>query len=129
MGGYAVILHGYNRTTGDLDIWVEPTAKNYAKLMAAFAAFDLPTNLITEEIFLDTAKNDVFTFGRSPNSIDIMTAVKGLNFAECLDKSILFPIEPELNIRLIGLDHLIKAKRASGRHRDLDDIEHLLGEE
>jgi hypothetical protein len=32
VGGYAVIYHGYNRTTGDLDIWVNPTSANYKKL-------------------------------------------------------------------------------------------------
>ncbi|MFM2305453.1 MAG: hypothetical protein RLZZ367_122 [Bacteroidota bacterium] len=31
VGGYAVIFHGYNRTTGDLDIWVKPTVDNYRR--------------------------------------------------------------------------------------------------
>ncbi len=36
VGGYAVIYHGYNRTTGDLDLWVNPTSRNYRKMLQAF---------------------------------------------------------------------------------------------
>lgn len=42
VGGYAVILHGYNRTTGDLDIWVDRTESNFQKLSIAFASFGMP---------------------------------------------------------------------------------------
>jgi hypothetical protein len=35
VGGYAVIFHGYGRTTGDLDIWVKPMKENKPKLLAA----------------------------------------------------------------------------------------------
>ena len=43
VGGYSVILHGYSRTTGDLDIWVDRTAANYALLVRAFRDFGMPT--------------------------------------------------------------------------------------
>ena len=52
VGGYAVIYHGYNRTTGDLDIWVNPTAANYKKLQEAFHLFKMPVFDMTEEKFL-----------------------------------------------------------------------------
>lgn len=39
VGGYSVILHGYSRTTGDMDLWVERTADNYANIVAAFQDF------------------------------------------------------------------------------------------
>ncbi len=42
VGGYAVILHGYRRVTGDMDIWVKRTNENYSKLSLAFAEFGLP---------------------------------------------------------------------------------------
>ena len=41
VGGYSVILHGYSRTTGDLDIWVRKTEDNYKRLLNAFYAFGL----------------------------------------------------------------------------------------
>jgi len=55
VGGYAVILHGYNRTTGDLDIWVERTKENFNRLVAAFKHFGLPTNAISLISFLNLA--------------------------------------------------------------------------
>ncbi len=41
VGGYSVILHGYARTTGDMDIWVNATEENYGRLVKAFALFGL----------------------------------------------------------------------------------------
>ncbi len=41
VGGYSVILHGYSRTTGDLDLWVNREKTNYHKLVKAFHEFDL----------------------------------------------------------------------------------------
>ncbi|MBL7829604.1 MAG: hypothetical protein JNK41_01150, partial [Saprospiraceae bacterium] len=34
IGGYAVIFHGYNRTTGDMDIWIDPDEENKSKFIA-----------------------------------------------------------------------------------------------
>lgn len=80
VGGYAVILYGYHRTTGDMDIWVNPTECNYNKLMQAFISFGLPTTAISLRDFIDNEDFEVFTFGRPPVSIDLMTQVKGLDF-------------------------------------------------
>ena len=82
VGGYAVVLHGYPRTTGDMDVWVRPSSDNYERLQAAFALFGLPTHAISEAVFLDTTNTDVFAFGRPPMAIDILTKVKGLDFEE-----------------------------------------------
>lgn len=125
VGGYAVILHGYTRTTGDMDIWVLPSKENYRKLAKAFQAFGMPVFDMTEENFLDTSKFDVFTFGTSPVSIDIMTKVKGLSFEEVFPEATLIELDEGLAVRLIGLGDLLKAKRASGRAKDFDDIRHL----
>ena len=84
VGGYAVILHGYRRTTGYMDIWVNTTLDNLNKLKKAFLGFGLPTNDLTDEKFLHDNSVDVFTDGRSPVSIDVMKAVKGLQFNEKL---------------------------------------------
>ena len=82
VGGYSVILHGYSRTTGDLDIWVEKTPENYARLVQAFHTFGMPTFDMTADNFLNRPEFDVFTFGRPPVAIDVMTSMKGLDFAE-----------------------------------------------
>ena len=124
VGGYAVILHGYNRTTGDLDIWLERTEENYTRLVSAFRIFNMPVFDMSLENFLNTSQYDVFTFGVPPVSIDIMLNVKGLDFKEALSLAE-WKVIDDVNVNLIDLQSLIKAKKASGRHRDLDDIENI----
>ena len=124
VGGYSVILHGYSRTTGDLDIWINKTKENYLLLKKAFATFGMPVFDMTEDNFLKNPDLNVFTFGRPPRSIDIMTAVKGIDFDESFLAANLVEIE-NLEVRLIHLTHLLQAKKAAGRHKDLDDIENL----
>jgi hypothetical protein len=125
VGGYSVILNGYYRTTGDLDVWVDRTPENYARLVTAFAQFGMPIFDMSLKKFLENQEYDVFTFGRPPVSIDVLTAVKGLDFQNCFEKSHWFQIEEHLQVRALDKADLIAAKRASGRTKDQNDIEHL----
>ena len=124
VGGYSVILHGYSRATGDLDIWVNKEKENYFKLVKAFKEFKMPVFDMTEDNFLNNRELNVFSFGRPPSGIDIMTDMKGLHFSEAFKSSCIVEVE-SLKVRLIELNELLKAKRAAGRHKDLDDIENL----
>lgn len=124
VGGFAVILYGYARTTGDMDIWVNPTAENYKKLRRAFELFGLPVFDMNEAVFLDTVNNDVFTFGRPPVCIEILTKVKGLDFEVAYKNA--NPTEVgSLTVKVLGKDDLINAKRAAGRLKDQDDLLNL----
>ena len=60
VGGYSVILHGYPRTTGDMDVWVERTPINYTCLSKAFSAFGMPMFDMNETNFLTHPNWDVF---------------------------------------------------------------------
>lgn len=124
VGGYAVILNGYRRTTGDMDIWVKVTPENHRKLLNAYLSFGLPTIDISEENFLNNNEIEVFTYGIPPVCIDIMKIVKGCNFEEAYSLSNIFD-EEGLLIRFIHINTLIQAKKAAGRYKDLDDIEKL----
>jgi hypothetical protein len=124
VGGYAVILHGYERVTADMDIWVRCNHENYKKLFQAFQDFHMPVFDMTLDNFLDFEKWDVFRFGRKPVAIDIMTKVKGLDFEEAFKKSELRIID-DIPVRLIYYHHLITAKKQAGRHKDLNDLENL----
>jgi hypothetical protein len=124
VGGYSVILHGYSRTTGDLDIWVERTAENYERLVRAFHLFGMPTFDMTSYNFLHNPELDVFTFGRPPVAIDIITQLKGLDFTEAHTGSADTEVD-DVTVRLIQYQHLLQAKRAAGRPRDQNDIENL----
>ena len=123
VGGMAVILHGYVRTTGDMDVWVNRTKENYQKIAQAFDDFKMPVFDMTETNFLSD-RFDVWSFGVSPVKIELMTAVKGLNFDEAFNDA-QFYTEEDISIRFLHLNSLIQSKKASGRHKDLDDIEQL----
>ncbi len=124
VGGYAVIFHGYNRTTGDLDIWVNPSPDNYQRLKKAFAHFGMSLFDMTEEKFMKTDNYDVFTFGRPPVCIEILTAVKGLEFGSAYKNSSLQNFD-DVSVRMIDIRDLILAKKSVNRSKDKDDIEHL----
>lgn len=124
VGGYAVIYHGYNRTTGDLDIYVERSIENYNLLCKAFKNFGLALFDMTEENFLDESTFEVFTFGNPPVSIDIITSLKGVLFSQALALSQIGTID-NISVRVLHKNGLIEAKTKSGRAKDLADIEML----
>ncbi|HMO32767.1 MAG TPA: hypothetical protein PKE63_09370 [Lacibacter sp.] len=127
VGGYAVILRGYSRSTGDLDIWVEKTPENYKKLLRAFQLFGAPAGAVPADQFFSDAY-DVFALGVPPYAIEIMTQVKGLDFRETYRKATMETMD-ETPVRVIHLHHLLQAKKAAGRYKDLNDIENLPREE
>ena len=126
VGGYAVILYGYRRTTGDMDIWVKNDRDNYIKLIKAFEEFGLPVLDMTQENFLDSEKMDVFSYGRPPVLIEIMTLLKGCDFDESFKLSQIYD-DDGLAIRTIHVNTLKQSKKAAGRFKDLDDLEKLSG--
>jgi hypothetical protein len=121
VGGYAVILHGYIRSTADMDVWVNKTKENYEKLKKALRQFGAP--VFPEDEFLGNEFN-VWGFGKEPNRIEIMSEVKGANF-EAVYKTSKIYREDNFNVRYIHLNHLLQAKEASGRFKDKNDIEQL----
>jgi predicted nucleotidyltransferase len=124
VGGFAVILHGYQRVTGDMDIWVNRTEENYIRIKAAFDQFGMPVFDMNRENFLFEKSMDVFRFGRRPNAIDIMLSVKGLQFSECFEIAKWFE-DDGLRIKVLHINHLRQAKKEAGRFKDFDDLEHL----
>jgi len=124
VGGYAVILRGYSRSTGDMDIWVNKTADNFRSLIIAIREFGLPAAAVPEDQFF-SHQYDVFSFGRPPYAIEILTALKGISsFDEAYQLSTIELVDG-LNVRVIHLKHLILSKEAANRHKDKNDIENL----
>ncbi len=107
-----------------MDVWVKKDKENYNKLTKTFFEFGLPLIDMTEANFLNSEKMDVFSYGRSPVTIDILTEVKGCTFEDAFEKSEIFT-EDELPIRFININTLREAKKAAGRFKDLDDLENL----
>ena len=124
VGGYAVIMHGYSRTTGDMDLWIDQTPENYENLKNAFDTFKMPVFDMTLENFLATDKFEVFRFGRRPVAIDIMVKMADFNFDECYKRAHFFE-DNGLSIPVVHINDLIAAKKIAGRAKDMDDLEHL----
>ena len=122
VGGYAVILHGFVRSTADMDVWINKTKDNYSKLSSAYKEFGAP--IFSETDFLGNIY-DVWSIRTPPNRIDVMNDVKGVSFEEAYKLCKVY-IQANVEIRYIHLNHLIKAKKASGRFKDKADIEQLL---
>jgi hypothetical protein len=128
VGGYSVILHGYSRTTGDMDIWVERSDENYSKIVKAFEDFGMPVFDMTKENFLDHPIWDVFTFGIPPVAIDVMIKIDGFNFEDVFERSVILN-DGDLVVRVIHKNDLIAAKLKANRFKDMDDVEHLKRDE
>ena len=121
VGGYAVILHGYGRSTGDLDLWIDQTSENCNKLRKVY--FDFGAPIFSEEEF-NNEKIDVWSIGVEPRKIEILTKVTGLNFNESLKNCNWLELE-KIKVPYIDFDDLIKNKLATGRYKDLADVEQL----
>jgi predicted nucleotidyltransferase len=124
VGGYSVILHGYPRTTGDMDLWVERSEENYLRIKLAFEDFGMPVFDMTKENFLHHPVWDVFTFGIPPVAIDLMIKLEGFDFQEIYNRAIFFEDEG-LKIRVIHKNDLVATKQQAGRSKDLNDLENL----
>ena len=124
VGGYSVIYYGFPRTTGDLDIFVEVSKENYGKLREAFRIFEMPVFDMTEKNFLDNPELNVFSFGRPPVSIEILKEITGVGFNQAYSNAIVAEIEG-VQVRIINLEDLKINKTASGRAKDINDLENL----
>lgn len=125
VGGYSVILHGYPRTTGDMDIWVERSVENYQNIKKAFDQFGMPVFDMTLDNFLSHPNWVVFTFGTPPVAIDLMVQVQGLDFEMAYENSVLFE-DDGLSVRTIHKNDLIQTKKVVNRPKDQDDLLNLL---
>jgi len=124
VGAHALAAHGTPRATGDLDIWVNSTPENAARVLAALEAFGAPLADLTID---DLTKPDtVFQIGVVPSRVDILSGVSGVRFADAWPRRVVLVIEG-IEVPVLGRADLVANKRASGRPKDLLDIE-LLGD-
>ena len=124
VGGYSVIYHGFPRTTGDLDLFVEVSKENYGNLVLAFEQFKMPTFDMTEDSFLNQTKINVYTFGRPPVCIEILKEISGFTFQE-INKNAIQTVFENIPMKIIHLNDLRRNKEISGRSKDLNDLENL----
>jgi hypothetical protein len=122
IGGYAVGYHGYPRTTADMDVWVARTPANASRLVAVFRAFGMEDPGVTPGLFLEPGR--IIRMGVPPMRIEVLTEIDGVDFRVCFESREISTVDGE-RVNVISLRHLRENKKASGRHKDLDDLEHL----
>ncbi len=122
VGAYALNVYINPGATGDLDIWVEPTPENAAKVIRALRAFGAPSAQISESDFVTPGVT--FQIGLPPRRIDLMTEISGIQFQEAWDDRSIHPFG-SFTIPFLSKAALIKNKRATGRPKDLLDLDAL----
>ena len=112
------------RATGDSDIWVVGSERNAAKVTAAVSelGFDVPG--LTDEKFTSGNRGKVVQKGRLPLRIDVITIVDGVSFEDCYERKVTEEWDG-LRVPLISRDDLLRNKTASGRPKDLADVDAL----
>ncbi len=124
IGGYAVIVHGYRRTTGDMDLWLNPTNDNKIKLHDALKDVGFYEKDLEYFLTLDFTKHLVFSIGSEPQKIDFLTKISNVEYSEADSHKITHEFEG-IFIPVIHLNDLVLSKINTGRKQDKADIEEL----
>lgn len=122
VGGYAVGYYGYVRATADIDIWIAINPANAQRAVTTLEQFGFQPPPSAEELFL-TPEN-IVRLGVPPFRIEILNSVSGVEFTECYAAKVVANLDG-VSVNIIGLSQLKTNKLASGRGKDLVDIEHL----
>ncbi len=122
VGGYALALHGYPRYTKDIDVWVEASLENAARILEALHQFGFGSLGLTHHDFTDP--DAIIQLGYPPRRIDLLTTLSGVDFQTCYADRLIEQID-DINVNFIDLENLKKNKKAAGRAQDLADLENL----
>ena len=122
VGGYAVGYHGHVRGTADMDIWIDRADDNPQRVVAALAEFGFAGPDVTADVFREPSR--VIRMGRPPLSIVLLTSVSGVDLADCFAEREVVKWD-NVAVNVISLPMLKSNKHATGRLKDLDDLDHL----
>jgi hypothetical protein len=119
IGGYAVGYHGYPRPTGDLDIWISNASENANRAREALEefGFSCPIDVLVQD-------NQVIRMGVAPFRLEVLTTIDGVKFSDCYSTRVTANVNG-VEASLISLPCLKENKKASGRSKDVTDLEHL----
>jgi hypothetical protein len=122
IGGHAVAFHGYPRATGDMDVWVAVNEENARRMVSALRAFGFDLPELSPGLFLREQR--IIRMGIEPNRIEIQTGISGIEFSQVYPRRVVAELDG-VSVSIIPLDDLKKNKAASGRYKDLADLENL----
>lgn len=126
VGGHALAVHGVPRFTQDLDVWADPGPGNAQRVWRALHEFGAPVEALGITLDDLMSPDIVAQFGLPPRRIDVMTSVSGVaSFEEAWAARVVRALGPVADVPFIGRAHLVANKLASGRRKDLADVEAL----
>jgi len=122
VGAYALAAYGHPRYTGDLYFWIGTDPANARRLLAALDQFGFGALGIGLEDL--TTPNRVIQLGYPPRRIDLLTSIDGVAFAPSFERRFVVALDGQ-SLNFIALEDFKTNKRASGRHKDLADLDAL----
>lgn len=120
VGAYAVGIHGRPRATKDIDVWVEASDDNAPRVIGALTAFGAPLMGLTLDDL--RAPGVGLQIGVEPGRIDVLTTISGVGFQEAWPDRVEVSFGEGVRCGVIGVEHLLRNKRAAGRPQDLADV-------
>lgn len=125
IGGYAVIIYGYERGTSDMDIWLKPTNENKNLFIHALKEYGIGEKSLQHLSEMDFESNvHAMNIGDKPNKIDFLTKVQGVKFMDAYPKRKLLPLK-DIEVPVISYHDLVVVKMIAGRPQDLADVDVL----
>ena len=122
VGAYALAFHGAPRFTGDLDILIQPTIENAARVLSAIRTFGFPVGELQSTDLADPRR--MLEMGVPPVQIHLMSAISGVTWDEVWANRDIGPCGRH-QVSFVGRETLVRNKRAAGRPKDLADIDAL----
>jgi hypothetical protein len=124
VGGYALAAYGHPRFTGDLDFWIGRDEANARKVLAVLNDFGMGSLGISLSDL--TQPGQVIQLGYPPGRIDLLTSIDGVDFATCYAQKLTITMDG-VSLDFIGVEDFKKNKLATGRLKDLADLQTLQG--
>lgn len=122
VGGYAVGIHGYPRSTADLDVWVDVGEENATRLARVLGQFGFSFKSVLAADLLREGR--ILRMGIAPLRIEVIARASGVSFHECYAARVVTQLDG-VEVNVINLDDLKTNKRAAGRPKDLADLDYL----
>jgi hypothetical protein len=122
VGGFAVNYYGYHRFTEDIDFWIAVSDENFDRLLDAIRRFFGEDLSGLDKKFLKN--NESLYLGRVPNKIEVFQNASGVEFSKVYPRRVETTLEG-IPVKIISLEDLKINKRASGRNKDLADLDNL----
>lgn len=123
VGGLAVNYHGFQRATGDIDLWYKSDASNYSKLLVAIRDFGYDTTEIESQKYYSV--KGLIRLPLERYSIELLSIIDGkFSFDQAYDASERVKIIRE-DVPVMSYDYLIENKLMARRPKDLEDVRQL----